>query len=251
MAGKALQKFDNQLEKIFAPQIDLVRRQYEATLPQFQAQEASLEQAKVNAFRDIGDIANRRGVFFGGFQPNEQARYVGEKFLPEMAKVQQGRQQANLSMLEAITGFNTQKATARLDFRETLRKEAVQRALAKKDFQRQMKLQKQSQKFQSRESAKDRALSMATASMGGGGGSLSQWENTAQEISYVSEAMEKHRGRKSKGAKGKHVGVVSPKVWNKLKSQWTKRGGKASVFEKEFAGYLPRGRDRKKLKSYR
>ena len=41
-------------------------------------------------FENIAQTAQNRGVFFGGFQPNEQAKYVGSTFLPAMAQLQSG-----------------------------------------------------------------------------------------------------------------------------------------------------------------
>lgn len=225
MANKALQQYDKQLAKIYKPQIDLVQQQYQATLPQFEAQKQSLEQAKVNAFRDIGDTAQRRGMFFSGFQPAEQARYIGEKYLPALAGVEQGQQQARLSMLEALTGLRTQQGEARLNFRETLRQEALQRALAKKDFQRQVKLQKMNQSFQAQQSALDRAASRG----GGGGGGASYGDTLAAATADMASILDSKRNK---------YGRVSSSTYKKARTRWLKSGLNASDFDKQFKGML-------------
>lgn len=235
MANKALQQYDQELASIYAPQEQLIQQQYEATLPQFEAQAASLQQAKINAFRDIGDTAQRRGMYFSGFQPTEQARFIGEKFLPGLAQVEQGKQQAQLGMLEALTGLGTKRAESRLNFRETLRQEALQRALDKKQYQRQMKMQKQSQQFQASQSALDRSFS--SASSGGG----SKYSFTQAQNDYDIE-LDKHKGTKDK--------LVSPGTWNRLRKAWVADGFSPSQFDKKFKAYLPpKGKRRKNYKT--
>lgn len=51
------------------------------------AQLSSLDQAKVNAFKDIDLSANRKGVLFSGFSPDQEATYLGTKYLPARANV--------------------------------------------------------------------------------------------------------------------------------------------------------------------
>lgn len=208
MANKALAKYDKQLDKIYSPQVDLINKQYQAQLPQFAAEEASLKQAKLNAFRDIGDIAQRRGMFFSGFQPTEQARYVGEKFLPGLAKVAQGRQQLSLNRLESLTGIRTQKAEKRLSFREQLRQEAVQRARDKQAHQNSLELQSRS------------------SSGGRSGGGTYGSSGVGQAFSAIAGEMHKLRGKDGK---------VSPSTFKNARAEWSSAGFKTSDFDKQFA----------------
>lgn len=230
MANKALKEFDKQLAQIYTPQEQFLQQQYEATLPQFAAQEASLQQAKLNAFRDIGDVAQRRGMFFSGFQPTEQARYVGEKFLPGLAAVEQGRQQAKLGMLEALTGLRTKAAEQRLSFRETLRQEAVQRAQEKKRFERELKMQDRS--FQ-----QQRALARSS-----GGGS--RGTSSSDYRALLSAATSDMAGR-LKGKAGKD-GYVSPKTFNAARTAWLNAGLDANSFNKNFRSFAPPGKRAKR-----
>lgn len=75
------------LASLYDPQADLLRRQ-QATIPgEEQATVAGLEQAKTNAFGDIDNAANARGMAYSGAPIAEQQRFVGEKFLPALAGV--------------------------------------------------------------------------------------------------------------------------------------------------------------------
>lgn len=51
------------------------------------AEDAGLETARTNAFTDVTNAANRRGVLYSGAPIDEQNRYVGEKYLPARAAV--------------------------------------------------------------------------------------------------------------------------------------------------------------------
>lgn len=73
------------------PEYDVERKPINdqlATLPgSRQAEEAGLETAKTNAFGEIKDSANARGMMYSGTPVDESNRYVGEKYLPAKAAV--------------------------------------------------------------------------------------------------------------------------------------------------------------------
>lgn len=85
------------LSSTYDPQTTEVNSEINQLPAQQQAQQSALDQAKVNAFQDITQSANSRGLLFSGFSPDQQATYVGTKYLPAVANLQ--------------TSFNTQKNT--------------------------------------------------------------------------------------------------------------------------------------------
>lgn len=108
-----LQAIYNQLESVYAPQRQTIEAQRPIAEQEAIAARASLDQAKVNAFRDIGQQANRQGMFFSGFQPQEQASFVGTKYLPALAGVESSLQQRKLNLedqLNKLKGAQMQQA---------------------------------------------------------------------------------------------------------------------------------------------
>lgn len=142
------------LNPAFNPQRDLINQQLALIPGQTQAAKSGLEQAKVNAFRDVDTNARGRGVYFSGFRPDAQARYIGEKFLPAVANVEaQGLQQqtALQKALNEIAIIQRQQATGNL-----------QGVLDREQRDRQ---------FQAQQAAEQQARAQqAAASRGGGGG---------------------------------------------------------------------------------
>ena len=97
-------QYYNQLAGIYDPQKTILQGQIAALQPEYEAQLSGLEQAKVNAYRDIETTARGRGMQFSGFSPEQQARYTGERYLPAVAGLKsqlQGRKSAlELAMAE-------------------------------------------------------------------------------------------------------------------------------------------------------
>jgi hypothetical protein len=141
-----IEQRQRQLAEVYDPQEQFIQQQKAALPGMFEGQRSSLEQAKVNAFRDIGNTAQRRGMFFSGFQPAEQARYLGERFLPGMQDITARQEQARLGLLEQLIGLRGQRAGEMTKFQEQLRQEALQRQMQEEAIQRQQQAQMQAQR---------------------------------------------------------------------------------------------------------
>lgn len=114
------------LEEAYAPQVQGLQQQI-ATLPQqFEAQKSALQQAKENAFRDITKTASRGGMFFTGFTPREEARYLGEKYLPGLQQLSAQELSARQGLMGQIAGLQSQQRLAGLSYLDQL--EALRRA---------------------------------------------------------------------------------------------------------------------------
>lgn len=139
-----IQQRQQQLAQVYDPQEQFIQQQKAALPGQFAGQRASLEQAKVNAFRDISHGAQRKGMFFSGFQPAEQARYLGEKFLPGMQDISARQEQGRLGLLEQLIGLRGQRAGEMTKFQEQLRQENLQRQQQEQQFAQQSRMQRSS-----------------------------------------------------------------------------------------------------------
>lgn len=104
-----------QVAPIYQPQRDWIAQQKAALPGQYAAELSALEQAKINAYRDIGTTARERGMTFSGFSPEMQARYLGATYLPAVANVK-AKQAAGMSALDkALADISTAEQTQALN----------------------------------------------------------------------------------------------------------------------------------------
>lgn len=98
------------LGSVYDPQTQLVQSQLADLPAQEQTTLSSLDQAKANAFRDITDSANSKGLLFSGFSPEEQARYTGEKYLPAVAAAKAATTNAKYSLTGTLNDIAAKRA---------------------------------------------------------------------------------------------------------------------------------------------
>lgn len=98
------------LGNIYDPQTKLVNQEIAQLVPAQKAQQAALDQAKVNAFKDINTEANSRGLFFSGFTPAEEASYLGTKYLPATANLKTTFGNQKLTLVDKINQINAQRS---------------------------------------------------------------------------------------------------------------------------------------------
>lgn len=106
MDQKLIQQQYKALNSVYNPERQLVQQQLSALPGQATAQKTALEQAKINAFRDISSNAQGRGVYFSGFRPSEEARYTGETFLPALANLEATQSQNRTALQQALIEIN-------------------------------------------------------------------------------------------------------------------------------------------------
>lgn len=95
-----------QISASYQPQKDVINQQVAKLDPQMQAEQKGLDAAKTDAFQQITDQSNRRGLLFSGIPLGEQAQYTGANYLPAVA---------NLHSKYAQQKFNLQNALAQID----------------------------------------------------------------------------------------------------------------------------------------
>lgn len=104
-----LQDYYNQLAPIYEPQIASLKAQEASLAPQYQAQKSALEQARINAFRNISNTASARGMAFSGFTPEQEAQYTGTTYLPAMANLETQQLKSKQSLIDAINAANSER----------------------------------------------------------------------------------------------------------------------------------------------
>lgn len=102
----------DQTAGVYQPQTNLIQSQIDALPGQEQATLSSLDQAKANAFKSIDQSANAKGMLFSGFSPDQQAQYVGTKYLPAYAEAKTATANAKTSLLGKINDINFQRSQA-------------------------------------------------------------------------------------------------------------------------------------------
>lgn len=99
----------DQLGAAYDPQIQQLNTQVAQLAPQQASQQASLDQAKVNAFKDITNTANAKGVLFSGVPIDQQATYTGTKYLPAVANLQTSFNNSKNLLQSQINALNSDR----------------------------------------------------------------------------------------------------------------------------------------------
>lgn len=100
--ARALQDILTELNNVYDPQRQSINTQIGALDPQQQAEEKGLQAAKTDAFSQITDQANRRGLFYSGIPVAEEQRYTGANFLPAVANLHSRYAQQRFSLQDAL-----------------------------------------------------------------------------------------------------------------------------------------------------
>lgn len=85
--ARALSQILQELNNVYDPQRDIYNQRLTALPDEMVAEEKGLEAAKQDAFSDITNQANRRGLLYSGIPVAEQQRYTGATFLPAVANL--------------------------------------------------------------------------------------------------------------------------------------------------------------------
>lgn len=240
-----------QLDTIYNPQTQFIQSQIDLLPTYYNPQKEALKQAKVNAFRDIGNEAQSRGMFFSGFQPHEQARYLGEKYLPALAGYDIEMQKERQGLLGQIVGLNADRGQQMLgyyDKNDDRRYDAAQTNFGvnsdwwntQQQWGRDDKIRAQDQQFQKDMIAyelQQQAKYAPRYSSGGGGyrsggGGSSSSSLSAEDRNANIEAM----FEAAKGGDGK----VDPKDWAQIAGYAANNGlsfGGSSGFANKYWKY--------------
>lgn len=232
-----------QLDTIYNPQTQFIQSQIDLLPTYYNPQKEALKQAKVNAFRDIGNEAQSRGMFFSGFQPHEQARYLGEKYLPALAGYDIEMQKERQGLLGQIVGLNADRGQQMLgyyDKNDDRRYDAAQTNFGvnsdwwntQQSWAREDDVRAEEQAFQKSlieyELQQQAKYAPRTSSGGGGGGSSSATTDDFQR--QLAQQVDGILGSLT-GSDGK----VSPSDYGEAKALWYSKGGDTRIFDSIFA----------------
>lgn len=110
------------LDPAYAPQRTLFQQQQALIPGQTQTALTGLDTAKTNNFRDVNTNANSKGLAFSGIPVAEQTRYLGEKYLPAVAGVQQDAQKQTLTLAQSLAQLSSEQRLRAMDTRDTQQK---------------------------------------------------------------------------------------------------------------------------------
>jgi hypothetical protein len=188
------------------------------------AQVAGLDAQKNQAFGQIEQNAQDKGMFFSGYSPSEQAGYTATSYLPALAQLQNTIAQTRNSLLGKKADLDLDVFNKAFGAREgdIERKFDWKKMTTEQKFQaRQAALDRD---FQSRESAADRA---AAAARSGGSGT-----NAAEVLDADRRAIANELSQ----ATGDD-GFVSPGTYATLKNAWSSSGYTGKTFDSYFKSF--------------
>lgn len=220
---RKLQSIIKEQSQSIQPQLGLIDQSIGQLESSGRAQEAGLAAKQDQAFGQIEQGAQNKGMFFSGFSPAEQANYTSTTYLPELARLQGTIAQGRIDLLGKKADLNKSVFDTSTQIRE-------QDVAVLNDWNKMTAQQKfqasESQKqrvFEAQQNEANRQTQLRTASIGasGGGGDAgpSQQEQFASALA---------------SAAGKD-GKVSPGNYNALKNQWVAAGyGNFKSFHDKF-----------------
>jgi hypothetical protein len=145
-------QYYNQIAGIYDPQRAIIAQQRAALEPAMQSQISALEQAKINAYRDIGTTARARGMQFSGFSPEQEARYTGATYLPALANVKAQYAAGMTSLDKALADIATAQGTQALNLYQ-----------GEKTYQRQQETQQKEFDWKAAQAELDRQANLRIA----------------------------------------------------------------------------------------
>lgn len=105
--ARTLDQIITELNASYQPQKDQFSSAIQTVDPQMQAEEQGLQAAKTDAFSQIDQQANRRGLFYGGMPIAEEQRYTGQNFLPSLANMRAKYAQQKFDLVNALNKVTT------------------------------------------------------------------------------------------------------------------------------------------------
>lgn len=199
------------LGSVYDPQVAQVNTEIGQLPGQQQVQQSALDQAKVNAFRDITTAANNKGMLFSGFTPDQQAQYVGTKYLPAVANLQTSFQNNKNTLLEKINQINATRASQAQGIVSSAN------TAANDNYYKNAQLQLGYARLNS---------SNARANAGK---TPTQGQVMQQDMATTAQNLQSKAGKD---------GHVSQTTWNKAMGEWTAAGYSPADFTKNYMQFV-------------
>lgn len=114
-----LQDIIASLNPAYAQSANLFQTQIQAIPGQTAAAQAALDATKTRSFSDINTNANSKGIAFSGIPSSEQARYLGEKYLPAVANLKTSANNQKLTLQQALASLYQDQYKTALGIQQT------------------------------------------------------------------------------------------------------------------------------------
>lgn len=188
------------------------------------AQEAGLKATAEQAYGQIEQGAQNKGMLFSGFSPDEQAKYNAGTYLPALANLQSTIAQTRASLLGRKADLDTDVFNKAFTAREGDR--AVVNDWKKMTAQQQFDARQAAltRDFQAKESSKDRAAAASNAA------------NSGSSPADVLDADRRTLAAELSKVTGGD-GYVSPGSYATSKNAWVASGYSGKTFDSYFASY--------------
>lgn len=208
------------LDPAYAPQRALFEQQKSLLPGQKEASIKGLEASKLNSFRDINTGANSKGMAFSGIPAAEQARYLGEKYLPAVAGVESDFISKDFNLSQALASLFGEQRLKGIDIRGGQEKTLQAYMEAERDRQFRAQEAAKTRQHEAAQAAANRAATAAVAKQQGAPSGL---------VDGISNLFNKKKGGD---------GFVSPNTFREGMSKWIKEGGSPDSYLQTFSGYI-------------
>jgi hypothetical protein len=139
--ARSLDQILTEIDATYKPQRDQYNKSISEVDPAQEAEVAGLESAKKDAFGQIDQTANRRGMFYAGAPIAEQQRYVGQQFLPSIANLRSKYAQQKFDLTNALNKVTSDEYS----HASGLRQNELDFEEKQREFDRQLQAQKEAQ----------------------------------------------------------------------------------------------------------
>jgi len=227
MPAPVVQNLDDILASLspaYSGQEQVIGQQQAALPGKYDAERQALGAEKTNTFRDINTGANSKGLAFSGIPEAEQARYLGEKYLPGLTNLTTQQNTEGLTLSGQLASLESDKRLRALDTQNT-----QQKALS--DWQNAQELQQEQEAFDKWKTANDQAFQLKLEGMkesyGASQAAASPLTQT-QTAAAIRSELERVKGSD---------GHVAPSDLATAYNDWVGSGYDPNSFWKNFQGY--------------
>lgn len=240
MAAPKVRNLNNLVKEIgksVAGQKTLIDADIQANQRAGDAQIAGLQAQQQQAFGQIEQGAQNKGMLFSGFTPNEQAQYTSTTYLPALANLQATIAQTRSALMGKKADLDTNVFNKAFDTREGdigRRFQFTERVEGQK-FQTSER--KASQKFSADQAAQERAFKAAESQRDRSAAAANAAAANAADTAAFFDQTRRDVAKDLKDMAGKDT-YVSPNTWNNLKSQWVGSGYDAKTFNSYFSNRI-------------
>lgn len=211
------------------PQLDLVDQSISANDNSGAAQIAGLGAQQKQAFGQIEQGAQNKGMFFSGFTPDEQAKYTASTYLPALAQLQQTIAGTRANLLGKKADINKGAFDV-----ATQQREGDRQVLAdwnKMTAQQQFNVSEAEKQrvYDAGQNEANRNNATRIANIGASAQAAKAQGAPAGLVDGVSGYLNKYKGKDS---------FVSPETYRTGLQKWTNAGGSPNSYQDTFSGYI-------------